>query len=325
MTGSLFWLVFPGVVVCAGLGPVDDEKPSTRWEKDIAAFETWDAKNTWPREAVLFVGSSSILAWPTAENFRDLPVLNRGLEGLQTADLLEFMHRIVLKYSPRLIVVSTGDDDIASGKSAEQVLRDYKSFAAPVHEALPRTCIVYLAIKPSPNRWSLWPKMAEANRLIKEYAKRDTRLFFTDGATALLGVDGTPDDRFFLDDKLTLSPEAYRVWTKLLSPIYVIKETDAQSSLAVALIKRGMGPHNLSANRLTEAGVENETPKGRTDAEAPEGVETDLFYVASKTSKIFHKSTCRFAGSMNEKNRQTFSTREQAAASGRRPCQTCKP
>ena len=48
-------------------------------------------------------------------------------------------------------------------------------------------------------------------------------------------------------------------------------------------------------------------------------------YVASKSSKIFHRSTCRYAKTISEKNNVTFAARENALHSGRRPCQTCNP
>jgi len=47
--------------------------------------------------------------------------------------------------------------------------------------------------------------------------------------------------------------------------------------------------------------------------------------VASKTSKVFHKSTCRHAKSMDPAKTLTFTSTQQAIKTGRRPCRTCKP
>jgi lysophospholipase L1-like esterase len=333
MNGKRAWLGMILLAICAWAGvarpQADDEAArKSQWEKDIAAFEAWDAKNAWPRDAVLFVGSSSIRMWRTAESFPDLPVINRGFGGSQTADVVEFMDRIVIKYAPRLIVFYAGDNDISAGKSPQQVFRDYKAFVARVQEALPRTCIIYMAIKPSGSRWALWEKMAEANRLIKEYSVDDTRLFFVDGATPLLGAEGTPDEAFYVADQLHLSDAGYKVWTELLAPIRLVKEVDLQTqSLALVLIKQGMGPHNVPPERLATITLEKKAPETNAQAAPAPATPADpeVHYVASKTSKVFHKSTCRFAGSISETNRQTFSGREQAAAAGRRPCRTCNP
>ncbi|MBE0536253.1 MAG: hypothetical protein IH624_11345 [Phycisphaerae bacterium] len=325
MDKTRVWLSMAALVLCVSAArsqSTETPQPS-RWEKDIATFEAWDSKNAWPREAVLFVGSSSIRMWRTAESFPDLPVINRGFGGSQTADVVEFTDRIVIKYAPRLIVFYAGDNDIAAGKSPQEVLDDYKAFVIRVQEVLPRTCIIYMPIKPSGSRWTLWEKAAEANRLVKEYSVDDTRLFFVDGVTPLLGAAGTPDDRFYIADKLHLSDEGYKVWTKLLEPIQLIKEVDPQTqSLALRLIKAGMGPHKVSDERLAEVGLEPLSAKTNSPPANQSNKETS--FVASKTSKIFHKSTCRFAATITEKNRQTFAAREQAAA-GRRPCQTCNP
>ncbi|MBN2513831.1 MAG: hypothetical protein JXB18_12920 [Sedimentisphaerales bacterium] len=48
-------------------------------------------------------------------------------------------------------------------------------------------------------------------------------------------------------------------------------------------------------------------------------------YVAAKNGKVFHKPTCPHARRMKDNTKVTFSTREDAVASGRRPCLTCNP
>lgn len=46
--------------------PEQKEQPD-RWEEAIRAFEDWDSKNSFPPDAVLFVGSSSIRLRPIIE------------------------------------------------------------------------------------------------------------------------------------------------------------------------------------------------------------------------------------------------------------------
>ncbi len=40
--------------------PKTTKSENNRWEKTIQDFEKWDSKNSFPPDAVLFVGSSSI-------------------------------------------------------------------------------------------------------------------------------------------------------------------------------------------------------------------------------------------------------------------------
>lgn len=53
----------------------------TRFEEEIDLFRQYDLRNSAPRDAVLFVGSSSIRLWPTAVAFPTIKVINRGFGG----------------------------------------------------------------------------------------------------------------------------------------------------------------------------------------------------------------------------------------------------
>ena len=208
--------------ICLVLKAQESQKAKNgpeRWEQDIRAFEDWDRKNSVPSEAVLFVGSSSIRLWQTHECFPELPVLNRGFGGSQISQVNYYARRIVLPYKPKVVVFYAGDNDVASGKSARRVFDDYKAFTQMVHAGLPKTRIIFVCIKPSRSRWTLWPVMSEANAMVKELCSKDSRLYYFDAASPLLDSEGLPKAEFFLPDKLHLNGEGYKVWTSLLRPL----------------------------------------------------------------------------------------------------------
>ena len=222
MAGSvaICLLVAVSCVLASSVMPdVDDRAPEKKWGKTIRQFEDWDRKNSWPEDAVLFVGSSSIRMWPTRESFEGLKVINRGFGGSQTSEVNYFVERIVLKYRPRLIVFYAGDNDVAVGKNAKRVFEDYSKFVKIVHGKLPETHIIYIGIKPSGSRWGLWPVMAEANSMIRDFCGKDRRLVYFDSATPLLDEGGKPNATLFLGDRLHLGKEGYKKWTKLLRPL----------------------------------------------------------------------------------------------------------
>lgn len=192
------------------------EKAVSPWEETICEFEQWDAKNTPPQNAVLFVGSSSIRGWKTAQCFPELTVINRGFGGSKIPDVLAFTDRIVVKYKPRLIVFYCGDNDIAENMPPETVRDNFVIFAQRMARQLPETPIIYITIKPSGARWSLWPQMQQANALIKTYCQKHEKLYWLDLASGLLGDDGQPNDVFFLEDRLHLSDKGYALWTQKL-------------------------------------------------------------------------------------------------------------
>jgi lysophospholipase L1-like esterase len=189
-----------------------------RFEAEIAAFEAWDRQNTFPHDAILFVGSSSIRMWPTAETFPDLPVINRGFGGSHTSDVNHFAERIVLKYAPRLIVFYAGDNDIEAGKSPQQVFDGIQAFAKSVHDRLPNTRIIYLPIKPSIARWPKWPQMQTVNSSVAKLSQSDERIIYVDTATPMLGHDGRPRAELFLEDGLHLNTKGYGEWSNTLGP-----------------------------------------------------------------------------------------------------------
>jgi lysophospholipase L1-like esterase len=214
------WLVvlFATATLCDGGNQPADPDPN-RFAQEIRAFEDWDSKNAVPADSVLFVGSSTIRLWRTHESFPDLPIVNRGFGGSHVSDVIHFADRIVLPYKPKVIVFYAGDNDIAAGKSAQRVFEDYERFTEIVRQKLPATRIIFLAIKPSEQRWSFWPEMRRANELTREFSQQDKRLLFADLTAPLLGADGKPQSELFLNDKLHLSTIGYSVWTSSLAPI----------------------------------------------------------------------------------------------------------
>ena len=196
-----------------------ENNPASSWEKTIQVFEDWDKKNSFPENAVLFIGSSSIVGWHTRKYFKELPVINRGFGGSQISDVNYFADRIVLSYQPKVIVFYAGDNDISGGKSAREAFDDYQNFVKLVHQKLPETRIIFISIKPSGSRWSLWNAMKEANKMIKDFSEKDSRLLYFDAATPLLNSNGAPNNELFLSDRLHLNSKGYEIWTKLLTPI----------------------------------------------------------------------------------------------------------
>ncbi len=212
-------LTLLGIVglVVGNNSPADPDP--NRFAGEIKAFGEWDSKNAVPAEPVLFVGSSSIRMWRTHESFPDLPVINRGFGGSQVSDVLHFADRLVLAYKPRVIVFYAGDNDLAAGKSAQRVFEDCRKFVALAHAKLPETRIIFISIKPSESRWSLWPEAKKANELMRGLCGPDGSVLYVDLATPLLGPDGRPRNELFLGDKLHLNAVGYDVWTKALTPV----------------------------------------------------------------------------------------------------------
>jgi lysophospholipase L1-like esterase len=192
---------------------------SSRWEKDIAAFEAMDRTSPPPKGGVLFIGSSTIRLWKTlATDFPNHQVINRGFGGSHIADSTNFAERIIFPYEPRMIFLRAGGNDIHAGKSPEQVFEDYKAFVAKVHARLPKTPIVYITACPTPSRWADWDKTSKLHALIKAYTRWRSYLKFVDTDDMTLGANGLPREDLFVKDRLHLNAEGYLLLADRVRP-----------------------------------------------------------------------------------------------------------
>lgn len=191
---------------------------AARWRESFDAWDAADAAAAPAPGGVVFVGSSSIRLWSDLEQqFKDpIAVTKRGFGGSRLLDCAEHVQRLVLPYKPRLVVVYAGDNDLAEGRSPEQVLASFREFVEGVHAALPDTRIAYLSIKPSPLRAALMPKVQRTNALIADYSERQPKLSFVDIYNRMLGPDGRPRAELFSADALHLNAEGYALWKSVI-------------------------------------------------------------------------------------------------------------
>jgi lysophospholipase L1-like esterase len=188
------------------------------WAKTMAAFEQQDREMPPSPGSVVFVGSSTIKQWNLAQYFPNVPAVNRGLGGSEILDLVNYVDLLVIRHKPRTVVFYAGDQDLAAGKTPEQVADDIRAFVAKVHAALPATRIAFIGVKPSIRRWKLIAKVRKANALIRKYCGNDDRLAYIDVDGPMLGWDKTPRKDLFVKDGLHLTPKGYKLWTVLVRP-----------------------------------------------------------------------------------------------------------
>lgn len=218
MTYSRFLLLLIVLLgtMCTGLlAQVDTTEPDpTRFELEIGTFASWDAKNSSPENAVLFVGSSSIRFWETAEAFPDYPVINRGFGGSHISDVLYYYDRLIGRFDPSMIILYCGENDIASGLDSGKVFDDYTELLSRIGQSFPDAEIVYISIKPSGSRQEYTERFEAFNQRVKTFNETTDRLHYIDLASPLTFDDGRPDNSLFMDDRLHLNADGYRLWNE---------------------------------------------------------------------------------------------------------------
>ena len=79
----------------------------------------------------------------------------------------------------------------------------------------------------------------------------------------------------------------------------------------------------LIEQKLAEKVIEVPQPE-KTNSDSP-AVRNESAYIATKSSKVFHRSSCPHTKRIDAAKAVTFSSREDAEKTGRRACKTCKP
>ncbi|MCD9005600.1 GDSL-type esterase/lipase family protein [Luteimonas sp. XNQY3] len=210
---------------CASHGGVpDDLDPvsSPEWATDMARFAAEDAATPPPERPIVFTGSSSVRMWETlAADFPDVPVLNRGFGGSQVRDSVWYADEVALRYRPRQIVLYAGDNDIAEGRSAAQVLADTEAFVVRIRSVQPGTPIALLGIKPSPSRAHLLDVQRDANQALRDWAATQRNVAYIDVFTPMLDAEGMPREDLFIADRLHMNAAGYAMWRAIIGPYLV--------------------------------------------------------------------------------------------------------
>ncbi|HQR34227.1 MAG TPA: GDSL-type esterase/lipase family protein [Blastocatellia bacterium] len=196
------------------------QTPENRFEKQVQVYEAADNATSPPPNAILLVGDSQFFRWKTLnEDLPDYTIINRGIDSFQFSDVLRFYDRLVTPYKPRMIVLHIGGNDVHNGKSAEQVLADFKTFVAKVRATQPQIPIAFSSITPGPGRWDEADRRKETNKLIKDYIATQKNLHFIDLWDAMLTTDGKPREELWVADRIHPNREGYLVRVKIMRPL----------------------------------------------------------------------------------------------------------
>ena len=209
------FLVLSGQNHLLGQQSQADTPDPLRFEEEITTFVDRDTKNSPSENALLFTGSSSIRYWNTATAFPDYTVINRGFGGSHITDMLHYYDQTIGRYSPSLIVLYCGENEIASGRAIFHVFEDYMALLERISHDFPQTPVLFISIKPSSSRADQTERFAAFNRMIQAHSRTSSLLYYADLASPLSN-NGRPDDSYFREDLLHLNDRGYELWNERL-------------------------------------------------------------------------------------------------------------
>lgn len=170
----------------------------------------------------LFLGDSITEQYDLDEYYNDLPVVNSGISGNKTKDLLNDLNNRVYQYNPSKVFLLIGTNDIQSKVEEDVIINNIKKILEDIHENRPYAKLYLEAIYPVDEGSSgaqdrTNKEIQSINASLEDYCKKND-ITFIDMYDLLLDPE-SDKDRLFEDyskDGLHISDEGYEVITEEL-------------------------------------------------------------------------------------------------------------
>lgn len=207
------------IISCTPLQTYRSQPEVKAWEPEIEKFEQLDNSKSYPDDAILFAGSSSIRLWSSIN--RDmLPynVIQRGYGGAKLSDFVVYADRITYPHQCQAIVIFVAND--ISGeqgdKSPLEVSKLFRQTLYVIRRKFKETPVFWISITPTPARWHVWPEIREANEMIREICLNHRNTYYIDTEPAFLTSSDLPRNELFIEDRLHLNPRGYSIWSGII-------------------------------------------------------------------------------------------------------------
>lgn len=207
------------LVSCASLGKYRELPEVKAWESEIEKFEQLDIAKSYPPDAIMFAGSSSIRLWSTlGKDMLPYNVIQRGYGGAKLSDFAVYADRILYPHKCRAIVLFIANDISGSNsdKSPLEVSQLFKKTLYIIRKQFRETPVIWVSVTPTPLRWHIWPEIKEAGEMISEICESHRNTYYLDTEQYFTNEKGLPRADLFLDDRLHLNDEGYKVWSGLI-------------------------------------------------------------------------------------------------------------
>lgn len=160
---------------------------------------------------------SSQYAYWLMQAHADWDVVNQGVNGERSDQILARFDRDVISLNPAAVVIIAGVNDVYQGRPVEHVLTQlstmFKLAKARNIPVVAGSIIPYNTATPEQNE-----RMRDINEWIRKTASADPAIDFVD-TRAAVAAPGDPDRLFESPDDLHPSPEGYRRMADAIRPV----------------------------------------------------------------------------------------------------------
>ena len=190
-----------------------------RYKMTIENFTKFDNRNTLANDPILFIGSSSIAGWETANSFPNLPIINRGIGGIDLTEISYYYDVLIKKHAPSILVLYC-DIDIESGKTPKVAVTAFKTLVTKIKNNFPKTQIIILSMKPTLIDDFIGKNIRHnkniANQELANYSKSDSKIHYIDISKPMIKTDGSLRSDIFINDGMHLNKLGYSLWTPII-------------------------------------------------------------------------------------------------------------
>jgi len=190
-----------------------------RYAETIEQYRRFDGRNALAPDPILFVGSSSIVFWETAQSFPGYPVINRGFGGASLPEVIHYYDDVIGKHAPSIMVVYC-DIDVENGKSPEFSVDAFRKLVDRVDEDFPEVEIIFLSMKPTLIDDYLGKDIRKnkiiTNELLAEYSANKENLHYVDISEVMFADETRLKDEIFLGDGMHLNQLGYDLWDPIV-------------------------------------------------------------------------------------------------------------
>lgn len=172
----------------------------------------------------LFLGDSITDFYDLDKYYKDLPVVNSGISGNTTDDILKDMKKRAYQYNPSKVFLLIGTNDLTHDKSNEEIVEGVEKIIEGIKENRPKAEIYLESIYPvnhdirrnnAGNRKN--SDIKEINEKLEEYCE-DNDITYIDMYDLLKDDDDNLKEEY-TKDGLHLSDKGYEVVTKEIKQI----------------------------------------------------------------------------------------------------------
>ncbi|WP_416398284.1 GDSL-type esterase/lipase family protein [Allohahella sp. A8] len=175
-------------------------------EAQIARYRVIDLLGDQPSAKGLALGSSTIRWMPEAYCG---PWHNRGIGNATTSEIADYIKGSPAQHWEKILLY-TGENDFAFGRSQKTVRQDVMDLLKKVDELYSPEAVYVLAIKHTPARLAFADEYAQFNSWLSEYSRALPNVVFSEHQLSTHAA--TLDQEAYQSDRLHLSSTGYKMF-----------------------------------------------------------------------------------------------------------------